>query len=529
MVKVNYPAETTQASDHIEDVIASLKDGLNEDYQIFADFLVESSNQHVDLLVISPHALFAIEVPNLLGLVAPYIGEDTLWTHGVNESSKSNPFQQVEESVAAVQDLLRTKMRGADLVVERLIVLPSKTTNINKNIDTGMTDDDRARVLKHDEASAFIADSYLQYRHNPENTKILSPASIERMVDIIGSQATTPNDNELEYVDINDRPEPLSQPSHEHQAVISTQKPWHKQTANVLIMSVVAVVLIVGGYLVSSQYINRTTGCQPPGPCEPPPPPPPTRLPDGTISAPSNGSVINQMGVQFVPYITDPDKQITDYHWVFGDGTESRDITPYHLYAKAGDYTTSLTLSGQRFETFSAISKITISDDIPDRACDPSKPIPNLVQGENPVIILTREETGQEFAIKNGLYAPLDAKGFVSIDPTVLANIQDTPIIERIWKGDCDSMASLAAYFNSYTIITVQYFLEQTSTTPIAFLATVQLVALNPLSGKEMFRDFKESVARGVSENQAQRNALLAAATMGGELLAEKLTTYFEN
>ena len=64
--------------------------------------------------------------------------------------------------------------------------------------------------------------------------------------------------------------------------------------------------------------------------------------------------------IVFTDQSSDPDGQITQWQWDFGDGTTSTEQNPIHAYDKAGDYTVTLTVTDNEGATASASATITV-------------------------------------------------------------------------------------------------------------------------------------------------------------------------
>ncbi len=64
--------------------------------------------------------------------------------------------------------------------------------------------------------------------------------------------------------------------------------------------------------------------------------------------------------IVFTDQSSDPDGQVTQWQWDFGDGTTSIDQSPTHAYDKAGDYTVTLTVTDNEGATGSTSVTITV-------------------------------------------------------------------------------------------------------------------------------------------------------------------------
>lgn len=533
MATVHLPGESTEAKQHVQGVIDLAAAELGAEMHVVSSFLIEDDRLDVDMVVVAPHKLFVVVVPNVRGFVVAYKG-DTVWEHGDGESTDGNPLGQAERAKASLEAFLRSRITGQCPDVDYLVALPKNINRYDKARDPALTDGDKERIREAAQVAEYVNTSYSNFLNDQSQPRqVLSQKGMGDLIELFSNQETLRNVS-LEHRDVAPGSMHVGATESGAEAVqqaatmgVSSSSNSSGASLKVVALSIVAIVVVgIAGFL-GFQYINNTTNPQVINQPIVTPPPPDPRFPEIAIESPTDNVVLNQMGVQFVPTVTDPDKQVRTYYWSFGDGSESNQITPFHRYEKPGTYVASLVVKGQGFDTITRSHTITISGEIDPIGCTPGAQLPALVQDDNPVIILTREEVGQEFAIKNGLFEALDQAGFVVVDPTVIDHIKDNPIIERIWKLDCDSMASLGAYLSSYILITVQHTLEQTSSDPIAFLATIQLVALNTTTGQEMFRGFEERVMRGVTVSQAERNALLEAARAAGKLMTEKLGEYY--
>ncbi len=82
-------------------------------------------------------------------------------------------------------------------------------------------------------------------------------------------------------------------------------------------------------------------------------PPPP--IADFTFS-------VNDLTVQFSDASNDPDGDIVDYHWDFGDGNGSSQANPNHTYLAAGTYIVSLTVTDNEGQIASINKAVTVVD-----------------------------------------------------------------------------------------------------------------------------------------------------------------------
>lgn len=92
-----------------------------------------------------------------------------------------------------------------------------------------------------------------------------------------------------------------------------------------------------------------------------PPPPTANKPPEASIAAPSGGTA--GAAVSFAATASDPDGQVAEYRWDFGDGkTQSgKTASIQHTYAAAGTYTVQLTVADDKGDTGAAVSKVTIA------------------------------------------------------------------------------------------------------------------------------------------------------------------------
>src|SRR5207245_2521110 len=70
----------------------------------------------------------------------------------------------------------------------------------------------------------------------------------------------------------------------------------------------------------------------------------------------------------------DPDGTIVNYSWTFGDGGNSSGATPTHIYANAGTYTASLTVTDNIGAQSSANAAVTISTGNQSPVANPGGP-----------------------------------------------------------------------------------------------------------------------------------------------------------
>ncbi len=86
--------------------------------------------------------------------------------------------------------------------------------------------------------------------------------------------------------------------------------------------------------------------------------------PYASINGPYNGKA-GQL-IQFNSTGTfDLDGIITEYHWVFGDGTSSSEPNPMHSYSETGTYTVSLTITDEKNSENTDETRVEIEDNIP--------------------------------------------------------------------------------------------------------------------------------------------------------------------
>jgi VCBS repeat-containing protein len=71
-------------------------------------------------------------------------------------------------------------------------------------------------------------------------------------------------------------------------------------------------------------------------------------------------SILNGLSVSFTDTSADPDGDIASRTWAFGDGTTSVDNNPTHIYAVAGTYTVTLTVTDSKGMTSSSSVQITV-------------------------------------------------------------------------------------------------------------------------------------------------------------------------
>ncbi len=88
------------------------------------------------------------------------------------------------------------------------------------------------------------------------------------------------------------------------------------------------------------------------------PPPPPNQPPVAGFS--SYADSFEPLRVFFSDESYDTDGQVVAWNWSFGDGTTSTETYPEHLYARAGTYTVTLTVTDDRGATAVASSEVVV-------------------------------------------------------------------------------------------------------------------------------------------------------------------------
>jgi len=88
-----------------------------------------------------------------------------------------------------------------------------------------------------------------------------------------------------------------------------------------------------------------------------------TNPPHANTGGPYDGYV-NQSIILDGSNSYDPDGNIIDYYWDFGDGKNGTGVTPSHIFAVIGDYTITLTVTDDRGATDTDITTATISETI---------------------------------------------------------------------------------------------------------------------------------------------------------------------
>jgi len=123
----------------------------------------------------------------------------------------------------------------------------------------------------------------------------------------------------------------------------------------------------------SKIHVRRAPKPAPEEPVEPPPPPPPASptepTPPPTTPNPIGGAPGNRAPqpsisvtgsgtrVDFRSTTTDPDGDSLTHRWDFGDGTTSREVSPSHDFARAGEYVVVLQVTDRR----GAVAQVTVT------------------------------------------------------------------------------------------------------------------------------------------------------------------------
>lgn len=110
---------------------------------------------------------------------------------------------------------------------------------------------------------------------------------------------------------------------------------------------IVAALILVLTALGESETETETTGANPP-----------TAYFTYTITNPDTGGP-----VVFTNGSTDPDGDIVEYLWDFGDGTTSTEENPTHQYSSGGTYTVTLTVTDSKNHTNSYGTNITVKSE----------------------------------------------------------------------------------------------------------------------------------------------------------------------
>ncbi len=75
------------------------------------------------------------------------------------------------------------------------------------------------------------------------------------------------------------------------------------------------------------------------------------------------------LAVSFNNTATD-DKAVTEYNWIFGDGSSSTSANPNHTYSSAGNYQVSLTVYDAQGLNHTSSQTVNVSDDSNNQGCD---------------------------------------------------------------------------------------------------------------------------------------------------------------
>lgn len=129
---------------------------------------------------------------------------------------------------------------------------------------------------------------------------------------------------------------------------------------------------------------------------------------------------------------TDPDGQIIQYNWDFGDGTTGSGVTVTHVYAKEGVFTVTLTVIDDR----GAADRISKTIAIGEAPLPPPPPPPPAPVGK-PVIIevIHYDAEGDDNANLNGEWVILRANQQVTLNGWTLADeLGDRGVASHIFR-----------------------------------------------------------------------------------------------
>ncbi|MCD6504158.1 PKD domain-containing protein [Candidatus Bathyarchaeota archaeon] len=116
----------------------------------------------------------------------------------------------------------------------------------------------------------------------------------------------------------------------------------------------------------------------------PPPPPQPNKKPIANFTfSPPNPTCLTP--IQFMDGSYDPDGLIVAWYWDFGDGANSTEKNPVHIYMTPGEYTVTLTVTDDEGATSKVEFVITVSPSAPTPTSKPTAtPKPTLTPSPKP-------------------------------------------------------------------------------------------------------------------------------------------------
>jgi len=156
---------------------------------------------------------------------------------------------------------------------------------------------------------------------------------------------------------------------------------------------------------------------------------------------------------------SDPDGSIASYAWNFGDNTTDTGATPSHVYASAGTFTATLTVTDNAGATHSASTTVTIgnpppavllTDDFNDNSRDTAKWNLGAVLGTiyagasaaDPLVQVFERNTRLEIAPRTGVNGD-HYYGYLSL-PLDLTGASVRVLVQQVASGDADTILSLS-------------------------------------------------------------------------------------
>ncbi len=144
----------------------------------------------------------------------------------------------------------------------------------------------------------------------------------------------------------------------------------------------------------------------------------------GFTYSPKESITVNKM-ITFTDNSTDPDGQIVNWTWDFGDGNISYDENPTHKYGSSGEYSVILTVTGDDGDTDSITKPVTVTELINESLLD--------------MLIFLSPQYADDIEIKNAINRYIDAVkediGWDTKIVTVTPEINDFQEIDEIIEG----------------------------------------------------------------------------------------------
>ena len=144
----------------------------------------------------------------------------------------------------------------------------------------------------------------------------------------------------------------------------------------------------------------------------------------GFTYSPKENITVN-MTIAFIDNSTDPDGQIVNWTWDFGDGNISYDENPTHKYGSSGEYSVILTVTDDDDDTDSTTKPITVTELINESLLD--------------MLIFLSPQYADDIEIKNAINRYIDAVkediGWDTKIVTMTPEINDFQEIDEIIEG----------------------------------------------------------------------------------------------